>query len=117
MAPGAPVLISEDQRILRHNPNYPPVEAGVPVAKQDSCLLASTEGEVSDRDREDVMAVTGLGFMLILLIALPALLCIHAIRDLVKLAKHRRTIPVCLQENRPVFMRVQPISDLINEDV
>jgi hypothetical protein len=63
------------------------------------------------------MAVSGLGLMLILLIATPALFCILAIRDLVKLAKHRRTIPLSPQESRPVFMRGQPNSDLISEDV
>ena len=110
MAPGAPVLIPEESAHPRHNSNDPPVEAGVP-AVHDSCLLASTEKRPSqseDRDREDVMAVTGPGLVVILLITLPAVLCILAIRDLVKVAKHRKTRPGTLQESRPLFVRTQP---------
>lgn len=62
------------------------------------------------------MTVTGTGLMLIVLIGLPALLCVLAIRDLMKLARHRRTRLATLQESRPVFVRNQPISDLIHED-
>jgi len=62
-----------------------------------------------------VVVVTALG-LVVILIALSALLCILAIRDLVKLAKHHRTRPDSLHESRPVFVRSQPISDLIHED-
>ena len=63
------------------------------------------------------MTVTGSGVVVIFLIALPALFCILAICDLVKLAKHSKTRPGQLRESRPVFVRTHPISDLINEDV
>ena len=63
--------------------------------------------QCEDRDREDVMAVTGPGLVVILPISFPALLCILAIRDLVKVAKHRKTRPGTLQERRPVFVRTQ----------
>ena len=108
----------ENQRILRHNSNDPPIEAGVPVAKDTlasspqqkrNCLTARI---VIVRS---VVVVTALGLMAIL-IALSALSCILAIRDLVKLAKHRKTRPDSLHESRPVFVRSQPISNLINED-
>lgn len=54
------------------------------------------------------MAVTGPGLVVILLIAVPGLLCILAVRDLVKVAKHRKTGPGTLQESRPLFVRAQP---------
>jgi len=110
VAPGAPVLIPEESAHPRHNSNDPPVEAGVPVVP-DSCLLASTEktpSQCEDRNREDVMAVTGPGLVVILLIGLPALLCILAIRDLVKVAKHCKTRLGTLQESRPFFVRTEP---------
>jgi len=69
-----------------------------------------------DRDGEDVMAVTGTGLVVILLIGLPALLCVLAIRDLMKIAKHRRARRAALQAGRPLFVRTQPISPLTHED-
>ena len=71
--------------------------------------------QCEDRDREDVMAVTGSGLMIIFLIAVPTVLCIFSICDLVKLAKDRKTKAGMSQE-RPVFVRTHAISNLINEE-
>ena len=50
VAPGASVLGPRESAHPRHDSNDPPIEAGAPVAKHDSCLLASevVESVVND---------------------------------------------------------------------